>query len=157
MPPNGGVAVATAADTPLPGVVVGGNGAGGVAASDDPAAAAAAGMSSGGAGGEEDRRGGDDAAMVAHLQKHLDTAQDATLAERIALRRKIHAEHMSAHVEVDPDEHPEILDSTRQRFLESRQRLLQKHRGGGSGLWTGMLLSGVVGLPIVAFVVYQKL
>lgn len=148
MPPNGGVAVATAADTPLPG---------GVAASDDPAAAAAAGMSSGGAGGEEDRRGGDDAAMIAHLQKHLDTAQDATLAERIALRRKIHAEHMSAHVEVDPDEHPEILDSTRQRFLESRQRLLQKHRGGGSGLWTGMLLSGVVGLPIVAFVVHQKL
>ena len=113
-------------------------------------------MTEGGGGEEGDRRGGDDAQMVAHLQQHLDTVNQEKVAERIATRRRIHAEHMAAHAAIDPDEHPEISESTRQRFLDSRQKLLLRNGGGGLGFGQGLLLCGIVGLPILAFVVYQK-
>lgn len=106
--------------------------------------------------GSGDYRRVDEQVLQSQLSAHLQAETKAAEEKRIALRRKIHEEHIRAHLAVDPDISIETPAEVRQRFLTAREELLKRHRRVPLSPLKAFLLVFVFGIPVVIFAIWIK-
>jgi hypothetical protein len=106
-------------------------------------------------GSDEGHRRGDEGALEAMLMQQHSAAHEEATAARIAIRRRIHEEHIRAHLAVDPDVSSELTDDVRQRFLASRKTLLDASKRPTSGIQM-IWLVGSITLPLMGFIVWMR-
>lgn len=109
-----------------------------------------------GHGGGEVHRRGDESALEAMLTQQRSSVEEEATASRVAFRRRIHEEHIRAHLAVDPDVPTEATDEVLRRYMDSRRRLLESASKPTTGLRL-VFLCGIAVLPIVGFIVWMKL
>jgi hypothetical protein len=104
----------------------------------------------------EAHRRGDESVLEQMLMQHRSAAEEESTAQRVAIRRRIHEQHIEAHLAVDPDVSTEATDDVRQRFESSRRKLLEAATKPTTGFRLTLLI-GIAVLPMVGFAVWMKL
>jgi hypothetical protein len=93
--------------------------------------------------------------QLARNNEELRLKREEAMKALLAAREKVHQEHMRRHRLVDPDEHAELTDDTRRKFIGSRRDLFLKE--APQSFTQTLLMIVIVTFPLVIFVVWLRL